>query len=104
MADQLTNIKWNKQKLGHAAGTSEETKQGIDNMVRQICANANALGGGFKTGYYYDRSEGKRKGGTNAVYGSSVQTGRHAHYGIVYTENYAAMVDNMKHNTLLKAK
>ena len=104
MADQLTNIKWNKKNLGHAIGTSEETKQGIDNMVREICSKANSMGGSFKTGYFYDRSEGKRKGGTTAVYGSSVQTGRNAHYGIVYTKNYAAMVDNMKHNTLLKAK
>ena len=99
MADVLTNIKWNKQKLGHAIGTSPETKRGIEEKTRQICSQANAIGGGFRTGRYYEL-----KGNTAAVYESSVQTGRHATYGIVYTANYAAMVDNQKHNTLLKAK
>ncbi len=104
MADVLTNIKWNKQKLGHAIGTAPDTKRGIEEKTRQICASANAIGGGFRTGRYYDRKAGELKGNTAAVYESSVQTGRHATYGIVYTANYAAMVDNQKHNTLLKAK
>lgn len=104
MADQLTNIKWNKQKLGHAIGTAPETKRGIEEKTRQICNRANDMSGGLRTAFFYDRKENKVKGDSEPEFGSSVQSGRHATYGIVYTANYAAMLANQKYNILLKAK
>ncbi len=103
MASKL-EIKWDHDALLRAMGNSEEINEAIKQETETRISKANSLGGSFKTGYFYDREEKKRKGGTTAKYKGDVKRlGQHRlPVGIVTTDNYAANQDNLKHNTLLK--
>lgn len=80
-------------------------KGALTKEATEICATANNMAAGFKSGRFYDRTEKKIKGETPARYGmkkaKEVEDGSVA---IVFTANYAAQKENMLHNTLLKAK
>ena len=102
MADTMT-IKWNKKALGHAIGTAPETLQAVTSATERLAANAQAMGGGFRTAKWRDPKTGEWKGDTPAEYRGDVRSYSDAHVGIVYTANYAAQKDNMLNNTLLKA-
>lgn len=101
MADTMT-IKWNRQALGRAIGTAPETLQAVTSATERLAANAQAMGGGFRTAKWRDPSTGEVKGDTPAEYRGSVRSFNNAHVGIVYTANYAAQKDNLLNNTLLK--
>lgn len=99
MADGRIN--WNYHALGRAIASGS---RGVIESVTSLAeSNANALGSGFRTGRYYDRQAGQRKGDTAPVYASNVEVHGIVPVGMVYTGNYAAAKDNMENNTLLKA-
>ena len=86
------------EKLWRMACKSDGMYQLVRKAADQVCSKANSMGSTFKTEKYRDR------GGTSPKY--MANTGRPkgtVPVGIVYTANYAAMKDNMKHNTLLKS-
>lgn len=81
-----------------------EVKSAITEMASDMASRANAMGAGFRTGYWHDPKTHERKGGTQPQYAS--ERARETSSGcvaIVHPENYAAMKDNHLHNTLLKA-
>ena len=104
MADKL-EISWNMSALNKAVGESAEVRAGIDRLTKRCELNANANAAGFKTGRYYDRAEGRLKGETTAKYTYDIESNGPDKWpvGLVYPANYAAMMDNYKNNTLLKA-
>lgn len=78
----------------------------VTERASQVSSNANALGAGFRTGYYHPEHKSPAVGGTAPVYGYE-QAEKSTKYGYVSTVhplNYAAMKDNYENNTLLKAK
>lgn len=79
-------------------------KGALTKEANVICARANGMAAGFKTGRYYDRTAGKLKGETPAVYGMkpTKEFGRTT-VALVYAQNYAAQKDTYTNNTLLKA-
>lgn len=90
--------KIDNQKLWRMACKSDGMYQLIRKTTDRVASNANSLGSGFKTERY------KGKGGTSPKYMADTQRPRGiVPVGMVYTANYAAMKDNMKHNTLLKS-
>lgn len=79
-------------------------KGALTKEANVICSTANGMAAGFTTGYFYDRGEGKRKGGIPARYGmkAAKEMGRTS-VAIVFADNYAAQKDTYTNNTLLKA-
>ena len=104
MAD-LMDVQIDMEQVKRAIGQSDSVYGEMQKAVNRLTASANSACAGYKTGYFYDRTEGKRKGGTQAVYASKCdRLGRYKWpYGVVYAANYSAMKDNYEHNTLLKA-
>lgn len=81
-----------------------QVKGKVSHLAGGIADQANALGSGFRTGYWHDPKTHEKKGGTAPVYAS--EKARETAEGcvaIVHPANYAAMKDNHLHNTLLKA-
>lgn len=103
MADKL-EIHWSKAQLNREIGKSEEVYAGISQNTARFGAAANAMGADFRTAKFYDRSEGKTKGGTVARYDFNVERNGSDRWpiGLVWPANYAAWKDIMKNNTLLK--
>ena len=99
----------NLGKLCKAPAAREE----VEAATGRIASTANALGSQYRTGLYHrgatyggGNDKGRRSGvvgNTQPVYGMKVKGGGHTSVGIIYCANYAAMKDNMLHNTLLKA-
>ena len=86
------------QKLWRMACRTDAMYQLIRRNADRICSNANSMGSTFKTERY------KGSGGTSPKYVADTQRPKGiVPVGMVYTGNYAAMKDNMKHNTLLKS-
>lgn len=79
---------------------SSGVKSAITRVTNQIWARASAMSAGFRSGYYMDEERGHVVGGQYARYGHDVR-GR---VGLVWTDNYAAILDNSKNDTLLKAR
>ena len=90
-------------KVRKAINDSEGTEGAIQRIAYGIAGRANAMSAGFRTGRYYDRTEGRLKGDTKPRYESDTQKRGKSVVGLVYTGNYAAMKDNHQHNTLLKS-
>ena len=80
-----------------------ETTAEVDAATQRILAQANALGGSFRTGLYHRDHKSPAVGNTPAAYGASVETHHGMPVGIVHTANYSAMRDNAQNNTLLKS-
>ena len=91
------------EKLIRAINDGEGTVAAIRAKTDAIAARANSMSAGFTTGRFYDRTEGKLKGGKQPHYGSDTRKMRSTVVGIVYTGNYAAKKENHEHNTLLKS-
>lgn len=91
------------EKLYMAVQDAEGTEGALSEAVNSISSRANALSSGFRTGRYYDREAKELKGDTQPSYKGDVRRMGKTEVGIVYTANYAAMKDNMEHNTLLKS-
>lgn len=96
-------IEIDPKKLDSAIQNADGTPKALGTLVKQVASKANALASGYRTGYYYDRSIGKRKGGTQAKYAGNVKKKGKSQVGLVYTSNYSAQKENMEHNTLLKS-
>lgn len=114
-------VELDNEALLSVAARSDETRVALVVATNRIKSAANAMGSGTRTGGHgYDtKGTGRpRKGqgwlqhenspepleGTQAVYDGNVSMQRNGYMGIVYTDNYAAQVDNHRNNTLLKAK
>lgn len=98
-------ITWDKSALGRVLAKDPSVLTEVNRATQERCAKANALCAGFKSGVWHDHANGDKKyGPTQAVYGSNVKRFGAANVpvGIVYTANYAAAKDNLKHNTLAK--
>ena len=93
-------IKWNKPALERVIASSD----GLYSLVAEETAKrgerANGMGAGYRTRETYYK--GVKKGGTAPAYSYDTQRGKKGPVGIVYTGNYAAMKDNLLHNTLAK--
>ena len=106
MAD--VRIEIDERKLRKVAFESDGCYQLVLQKRDQSEAMANSLGSGYRTGYYHRDHKSPAVGGTQPKYGGSTQRFRNSEgisipVGIVTTKNYAAMKDNMLHNTLLKS-
>ena len=105
-------IKFNDANMGKLC-KAPAAREEVEAATGRVAANANSLGAQFRTGLYhrgksYDGGNDKSHksgvvGNTQPVYGMKVKGGGHTSVGVVYCGNYAAMKDNMLHNTLLKA-
>ena len=102
MADVV--IEWDEAALKRAAGHDEQVRAALEARTSQITQTANSLGAGFRTGRYHRDHQSPAVGGTAPAYEGDVETRKDGNVGIVHPANYAAMADNFKHNTLLKAK
>lgn len=102
MADVV--IEWDEAALQRAAGTDEQVKAALESRTSQITQTANSLGAGFRTAKYHRNHQSPAVGGTAPSYEGDVRAGKDGNVGIVHPANYAAMADNHKNNTLLKAK
>lgn len=90
-------------KLDRLVGNSQATQALVAKRTQQVASRANAMGAGFRTGYYHRDHQSPAVGGTAPTYKADVQKRGKSPVGIVVTGNYAAMKDNHLHNTLLKA-
>ena len=97
-------VEIDQDKLERAVWFAEGTRDLIREDAKQRKAFANALAAGYRSGLWYDKSQGKKIGNTPAHYESSVKKTQKGYVGMVYTANYAAQKENHQHNTLLKAK
>lgn len=85
-------------------------QQGVGEAVTQraseIDGMANALGAGFRTGFYHRDHQSPAVGGTAPVYGheTAEKSQKYGWVATVHPLNYAAMKDTYQNNTLLKAK
>lgn len=82
---------------------TEAAECAVEAVTVNITGNANALAT-HVTGHYHPEHKSPGRGPTAARYEGNVENHRGIPVGIVFTGNYAAMVDNMLNNTLLKAK
>lgn len=83
---------------------SRGVKSYISRVTNQIWRRAASMSSGFRSGYYRDERRGHVVGGTYARYGHDVRSTGRGPVGLVWTDNYAAILDNAKNNTLLKAR
>lgn len=91
------------QKVKRAIGDSGSMRNLMESQVSRITANANSMSAGFRTGIYHPDHKSPHVGGTQPVYGGDVRKFKGDLVGIIHPENYAAMKDNHKNNTLLKS-
>ena len=98
----MADVVWHDDALKRAV--AEASRPAVAERTAQICASANSIGGGFRTGFYHRDHKSPAVGGTAASYTSDVEEHAGLPVGIVQTGNYAAMVDNARNNTLLKAR
>lgn len=102
MAD--ARVEWDMDALQRAAGRDDLVKEALESCTSQIVQRANAIGSGFRTGFYHRDHQSPAVGGTAPEYDGDVEMHKGGNVGIVHPVNYAAMVDNHRNNTLLKAK
>ena len=96
-------VEVNEERAWNLAIRSDGLYQMIRSEADKRAAQATAMAGGFKTGKYHRDHKSPAVGGTHAKYSS--KTGRplgKVPVGMVHTGNYAAMKENMQHNTLAK--
>ena len=93
-----------QEKLERVALRSKGTGSVVGKATYMITKKANSMADGFRTGIWHDHKTGEKEGNTPARYDDGVKLFKDSYLGIVYTANYAAQKDNLKNNTLLKAK
>lgn len=97
----MGSVKWNDKALKVAVG--RVAKPLVDAETRQKVAQANSMGGHFRTGTYHRPGEAHAVGNTKARYAGDVQMEDGIWpVGIVHTDNYAACRDTIENLTLLK--
>lgn len=122
MASVTVKVDISQQSLEKAVNDAPGTRSAINSMTAQIAARANSMasevsGIWYETGKPHnpDREGGgefhthgksyPKVGGVAASYASKpAKKGPSGLVGIVFSANYAAQKDNLKHNTLLKVK
>lgn len=80
--------------------------EAVTRRASDISRNANALGSGFRTGFYHPGHKSPAVGGTAPEYGyeQAEKSNRYGYVSTVHPLNYSAMKDTYENNTLLKAK
>lgn len=102
MADVEFHI--DKEKLWRLACKSDGAYLLVRSATDKVASNANSIGSGYKTAKYHRDHKSPAVGGTSPKYVANTSRPKGVvPVGIVYTSNYAAMKDNMLHNTLLKS-
>lgn len=103
MADVTVKVKMNPD-WERTVKTMPSVMSALDKKAASICGKANSMASGFKTQKWTDPKTKERKGDTRASYRAkeAKEFGRTS-VALVYTANYAAQKENMKHNTLLKS-
>ena len=113
-------VVFDMEALQQVAARSDDTRAALIVATDRIKARANAAGSGthlVSHGYDTVGTGRPRKGegwlqhdnspapvnDKQAAYAGNVSMQRNGYMGIVYTANYAAVVDNHRNNTLLKA-
>jgi len=119
MANVTMKVDISQQALENVMNSSPEVRSAINSMSASIASRANGMAteksGAWvdvgephhpgRTGGKWNGRSGTIIGGKEPVYQSKpAKRGSSGLVGIVYTGNYAAQKDNLKHNTLLKAK
>lgn len=99
----MAEVHVDKDALWRCMKGARETVEGVDRATRGIHGRANSMGGGFRTGLYHRDHRSPAVGNTPAAYGGNVEMHHGMPVGLVWTGNYAAMVDNAENNTLLKS-
>lgn len=92
-----------RAKLKQLALGSDGTAAIVASVTSKVAANANSMGAAYRTGYYHRDHKSPAVGGTQPSYAGDVRKYGYKPVGIVHPKNYAAMKDNMLHNTLLKS-
>jgi hypothetical protein len=92
-----------RKKLEQLAFNSDGAYQLVSEATQSTARKANTLGAGYRTPKWHDHKTGETKGGKKPNYIPSPKRTKKGARGIVYTGNYAAMKDNIEHNTLLKS-
>lgn len=95
-------IRFNDANLGKLCA-APAAREEVEASTGRIASEANAMSATFRSGLYHRDHKSPAVGNTQPSYGAKVLGGGHTSVGVVYTANYAAMKDNMMHNTLLKA-
>lgn len=103
MASRLV-VEIDAKALKNVVNESDGTKAALEAATSEITGKANAMGASFRTERTYNYAQHKHVGGTQPEYAGDVQRGRQGYIGLVHPNNYAAMKDNLLHNTLLKAR
>lgn len=83
-----------------------EVKSALTKEAQAIASRANAMSAGFRTKEGKDPETGEERGGKRPKY-AALPARDSAYVGsiaLVVEKNYAAILDNHKNNTLLKAK
>lgn len=99
------DIHWDVNALKKAISESDDIRAEMCEITRKKAASANLMSASFRTQEFVDGETRARKGDKAPKYDWDVELHGPDRWptGIVYTRNYAAMKDNMLHNTLLKA-
>ena len=104
MASSSVTVEFDLTAL-HAVASHDALVEALLRRRTAQCVNAaNAMSAGFRTGRYHPGHRSPSVGGTQPVYEGDVMEGRRGLVGIVHSANYAAMLDNHRNNTLLKAR
>lgn len=98
----MGSIKWDDGSL--KAAMADAAQGAVRDRTSAIESAANLMGSGFRTGIYHRDHKSPGVGDTAPRYESNVEEHGGIPVGMVYTGNYAAMVDNHRSNTLLKAR
>ena len=77
-------------------------KGAVTKESKRLCASANAMASGFKSGRWYDPKTKSYIGETQAQYATNTKSYPKEPVGLIYTRNYAAKKDNLTNNTLAK--
>lgn len=116
MADFEVSI--DNAKLIKVVNDAPGTVSALQKICSGISGRANAMAAGYRSGVWHETGSKKKpgngtwhdsgkqyptKGNTPARYDFNVKKKGRSQVGLVYTANYAAAQENMKHNTLLKS-
>lgn len=99
----MAEVRIDKDALWRCMKGAPETVAAVDLATRRVHSRANSLGAFSRTGLFHRDHQSPAVGNTQAAYGGNVEMHHGMPVGLVWTGNYAAMVDNASNNTLLKS-
>lgn len=88
---------------------SQECKEAVTNLAKEIASKANSMSAHFRTELFYPPGSNEpleNVGNQQPKYGAinAINSAKSGCVALVVEANYAAIKDNHLHNTLLKAK